>query len=275
MLKIINTLTFKEELVHQNSAPMLFLCDDYEHYYCKSKLQEPDHDFLIYEMIGSKIADYFNISTPHIALVQYDEVSLGENYLLKNYNLKHGDFLFASQYIGPYDHIDNSGRFFIKNRRKYAKIDNPKDILRITLMDIHLNNADRNESNYNLLYQTQKFRYYAIDHAALFGGPALRGRFSPGGDPALGNKLLNSFLLRNILKFLSLDQIKLEVDNYFLKCNASLGTVIESVFNSIPKSWTISQGLKERILEYSLNETRLNLGKLLVMKRLTEIKKKL
>jgi hypothetical protein len=61
----------------------------------------------------------------------------------------------------------------------------------------------RIEENFNLLYQTEEKKYYAIDHAAIFGGPALKESFSPKGDPALGNKLLGSVILKNILKYLS------------------------------------------------------------------------
>src|SRR5665811_345950 len=115
MLHEIKTVTFIEELIHQNSAPMLFLCDDFELYYCKSKLDGSDHDFLVYELIGSRLAVYFEISTPEIAIVRFDLDALGNGFLQKNYNLDHGDLMFGSRYIGPNDHLDKTGRFSIKN----------------------------------------------------------------------------------------------------------------------------------------------------------------
>lgn len=269
------TVTFEKELNDQASAPMLFYCNDFENYFCKAKLDSVNHDFLVYELIGSRLAKHFEISTPDVAIVQFDENSMANGFFQKNYNLKNGDLLFASKQIGLNDHIDKTGRFKIENRKQFDKLNNPKDILSTTLLDIHLNNSDRNEENYNLLFQTQQSKYYSIDHAALFGGPAMKGRFAPKGIPVLGNKLLNSYLLRNLLKFLSLVQIEDVVNNYFFKCNSSLGTEIESVFNSIPDVWVISDGLKNRVLDYSLDETRLELIQLLVMDRLNKIKKKL
>lgn len=276
MIPNVKTITFKDELVNQTSVPMLFLCDDFDLYYCKSQLDNSDHDFLLYELIGSRMAKLFSIATPEIALVMFDEDSLGSNgYLQKNYNLENGDIIFGSKHIGQNDHLDKTGRFFVKNRKQFSNLDNPEDILKITILDIHLNNADRNEENYNLLFQTNQARYYAIDHAALFGGPAMKGYFAPIGSPTLGGKLLGSFLLKNMLKFLSFEQIERIVEEYFSSCDERLGTEIEGVFDMIPESWTISESLLDRVLTYSCDETRLKLIKLLLINRLYDIKKKL
>lgn len=254
---------------------MLFLCDDFELYFCKSLLDNPDHDFLVYELLGSQIANYFGIATPDIAFVQYDEESMGSGYFQHNFNVENGTIIFGSRNIGQNDHLDKTGKFNIKNNKQFSKINNPEDILKITLMDCHLNNIDRNSENYNLLFQTKEQRFYAIDHAALFGGPALKNRFVPKGEPSLGQKLLGSYLLRNTLKFITLESIQKIVESYFSQCNSSLGTEIEKVFSKLPGSWEISEGLKERVLAYSLDETRLNLLKLLISNRLYEIKKKI
>ncbi len=141
-------------------------------------------------------------------------------------------------------------------------------------MDVHLNNTDRYEENYNLLIQTEERRYYAIDHAAIFGGPAMKGRFSPRGEPALGQKLLSSYLLKNVLKYLSFQKIEEIVEKYFSSCNVQIVNEIGLVFDSLPDSWNVSEGLKDRVLEYALDETRLNLIKLLMTNRFHELKKK-
>lgn len=275
MIRQVKTISFKEELIHQNSAPMLFLCDDFELYFCKSRLDNPDYDFLVYELLGSHIANYFGIATPDIAFVQFDEESMGSGYFQCNFNLEHGAIIFGSKNIGRNDHLDKTGKFKIKNTKQFSKIDNPEDILKITIMDCHLNNIDRNSENYNLLIQTEQQRFYAIDHAALFGGPALKSRFVPKGEPSLGQKLLGSYLLRNTLKYITLENIQKIVESYFSQCNSELGSEIEKVFSMLPGSWEISEDLKERVLAYSLDETRLNLLELLLSKNLYEIKKKI
>jgi hypothetical protein len=171
--------------------------------------------------------------------------------------------------------LDKTGKFKIKNAKQFSKINNPEDILKITLMDCHLNNVDRNSENYNLLFQTEQQRFYAIDHAALFGGPALKSRFVPKGEPSLGQKLLGSYLLRNTLKYITLENIQKTLESYFAQCNSILGTEIDKVFSMLPESWEISENLKERVLAYSLDETRLNLLELLLSNNLYEIKKKI
>ncbi|PSL05027.1 HipA family kinase [Cecembia rubra] len=84
MIRQVKTISFKEELKDQNSAPMLFLCDDFELYFCKSRLDYADYDFLVYELLGSHIANYFGIATPDIAFVQFDEESMGSGYFQRN-----------------------------------------------------------------------------------------------------------------------------------------------------------------------------------------------
>ncbi|MGY6523484.1 MAG: HipA family kinase [Mongoliitalea sp.] len=274
MIPLVKSVTFVEELVYQNSAPMVFLCDDFETYYCKSKLDNQDHDFLVYELIGSRLANYFGIATPAIAWVEFDMESIGPNFFQKNYTLEHGDILFGSKFIGPNDHLDKTGKFNIKNVKQFSKLVNPEDLLKITIMDVHLNNTDRNDENYNLLIQTEERKYYAIDHAEIFGGPALKERFTPKGEPVLGQKLLSAYLLKNVLKYLSFQKIDEIVEKYFASCNIQLANEIGLVFDSLPDSWTVSEGLKTRVLEYTLDENRLNLIKLLIAKRFHELKKK-
>lgn len=103
MFNKVTTISFEEKLIHQNSKPMLFLCDDFNRYYCKSNLDGSHYDFLIYEIIGSSLAKYFSISSPEFALVTFDFDSLGENYPVYNYDLEQGQFFFGSKHIGKYD----------------------------------------------------------------------------------------------------------------------------------------------------------------------------
>ncbi|MCH7414453.1 hypothetical protein MM213_13220 [Belliella sp. R4-6] len=274
MIPIVKTITFIEELIHQNSAPVKFLCDDFNTYYCKSTLNDSGHDFLVYEIIGNRLANYFEIASPEIAFVQFNTEAMGSYFFQRNFNVENEDILFGSKYIGINDHLDKTGKFTIKNSKEFSKLSNPADLLKIAIMDIHLNNSDRNEENFNLLFQTKKRSYYAIDHAAIFGGPAMKGRFTPRGEPSLGQKLLSSYLLKNVLKFISFEKVEEIVENYFSKCNDALVQEVREVFDSLPNTWEIDLGLEDRILEYVLNNTRLNLLELLIKDRIYEIKKK-
>jgi len=274
MIKEVFTVTFKEEMLDQNSVPIVFLCSDFNTYYCKSKLNESDHDYLVYELIGNKLANHFSITTPEIAYVRFKAESMGYNFFQKNYGLVDGDLLFGSKSIGSYDTVDKTQKFFIKSNKQFAKLANPSDLLRISILDVHLNNSDRNEENFNLLYNTEKREFYAIDHAAIFGGPALKGKFFPKGMPTLGNKLIGSFLLKNILKYLSFEQIEKEVVSYFLKCGKSLKFSIKEVFDTLPTEWEVSENLESRVSDYVLDETRNKLTQLLLLERLHAIKKK-
>jgi len=274
MIKEVFTVTFKDEMLDQNSVPIVFFCSDFETYFCKSKLNEFNHDYLVYELIGNKLAKYFSITTPEIAYVRFKSDAMGNDFLQKNYRVEDGDLLFGSRFIGNYDTVDKTNKFYVKNNKQFSKLGNPVELLRISIMDVHLNNSDRNEENYNLLYHTEKRKFYAIDHAAIFGGPALKGNFSPKGSAALGNKLIGSFLLKNILKYLSLEQIEIELDTYFSKCEESLKLLIEELFVSLPPEWAVSENLQIRVLDYVLDETRNKLTQLLLIDRLHSIKKK-
>lgn len=265
-IKRVKTLTFIEELTLQNSKPMVFLCDDFSRYYCKGKLPEDiDHDFLVYELIGTELAGYFSIATPSIAFVEYDSDSLGEKYLTGNYNLESGNILFGSEHIGNFAQVDKLNEFIPSKGKDFNRLSNPLDLIKISVFDVHLNNIDRHSENYNLIFRTSDKKFFAIDHAAILGGPALKGKFQPKGNPVTGQKLIKSRLIKNLARHVPFRKFEEVVNVYYSMCGVELERKIDEVFQKISETWEVSSELNLRIKDYLLNETRNNLSVELLM----------
>ena len=261
MIAKVNTLILTEELKRQASAPMIFTCDDFNIYYVKYILAPGEHDFLVYEMVCSGLAKYFKIFTPEIALV-----NVTADYSASLTRNKHffsaGVVAFGSKFIGTNDHMDNTGKFKLNSQHDLNRYHHPLMLFRTAIFDIHINNVDRHEDNYNILVKTGiKKTFYAIDHFAAFGGSLGKGKFRAQNPLNINQKLIKSEVIRQLLQFYGTEKIEREIDNYLYLCNNSVANIVQEYMTYIPESWGLSERLEERIVSFLLDESRNRLVK--------------
>ena len=153
---LIKTLIILEEIETDGHSPMKFLCSDGEIYYCKyrvsSKIEELD--CLIYEVICSRLANFFSIPTPEIAIVELAPNCFTMKDIPRNKKYaKVGQFCFGSKDIKNGNLI--TGLELVNSLFDLEKIYNPYDLVKIALFDLWIDNDDRGKKqNYNLLTTT-------------------------------------------------------------------------------------------------------------------------
>ena len=157
-----------------------------------------------------------------------------------------------------YDTLDNTGRFHIGSKWDFNRYDDPRELLRIAIFDVHVNNMDRNEMNYNILVKYgSKKNLFAIDHFATFGGTQWRGSIDPDRMEAeTGNKLLTSPFFRQMAKHFPDGTFKKELDDYFYLCNDELKALARETFDRLPTDWSPSGDLKERVPFFLTHDER-------------------
>ena len=177
MFSKLTTEYFIEELPTDGHSPSKFICSDGAIYYLKyrsgNSMDRYEINCLLLEIICSRLLVYCGIPTPEIALV---EIAPG--------SFKTGDIAINKRTLRPnticlgFRELTNSDMVsdvqFISDEMHFSKILNPIDLILISIFDLWVDNHDRWEGNYNILFQRQmesdKIKYFAIDHAFTFGG---------------------------------------------------------------------------------------------------------
>lgn len=258
MISSVNAIYFIEELLHNNNAPMKFLCDDDEVYFLKYlTVSEDEFDDLCYEVVCNRLAKHFGIQTPDIAYVTPREGSFTKDKLIRNQAFfEPGIIAFGSKNIGTNDTLDNTGRFSLQTKPNFNRYLNPTDLVKVAIFDVHIHNQDRNEDNYNLLVKNgEKLdEFYAIDHVNVFGGAIARGNLNPS-QVNLSHKFLTSSYFRTLIKYYSLTDLKNELQDYLYLCR-DIPEIIDETFTTIPTEWSYSDDLPKKIVTFLNNETR-------------------
>jgi len=261
LIPTVTTVSFKEEFSDTNSAPLKFICSDKEGlniYYLKYILQPEHFDYLVYEIVCSQLANHFSIKTPEIAFANVLGDSFNPSALENNRTyLQPGVICFASKQIENAEPVDKTERFIPRTKTEFKQYETPIDLIRIGIFDVHIDNRDRWEDNYNLLLQRgEKSKLFAIDHIAVFGGPIMRGKFHQQMEPFVHQKLLKTQFVEYIVRYLSFEEIEDEVERYFYFCKYGLEDVITHTFQQLPASWDYSDSLEHRIRSFLTDENR-------------------
>jgi hypothetical protein len=262
MIEEVSTFNLIEEYSHTNSAPMKFTCttpNGYEVYFVKYVLGEDEFDFLVYELVCQRLAKHFDINTPDIALVNVAPDSFNYEQLKRNKKyFKPGVIAFGSKEVVNNDLITKHTT--VPNKHTFKTYAAPEDLVKIALFDLHTYNKDRTEDNYNILLGRNKpSLFYVIDHFYCFGGTLHAGTFNSSLKPEINGTILRSKFFTNMVSYMSLKDLEKAVKNYFyLYEEKAITTILDDVFYNIPKTWSISGGLKERLYNFLTDKARLN-----------------
>lgn len=262
-INLVNTLTLLEEIPTDGHSPMKFLCKDDRVYFCKYRsgfsLNGNEIDFLAYEVICHFLLKHFKIPTPEIALVQLVKDSFEPKDLKLNKKYaKPGLICFGSQEVKGANLI--TGLELAKNRRDFNRYLNPDDLIRIACFDLWIGNTDRGrDENFNLLSHSYlgKQRILAFDHGFAFHGESGLRTFNPEWPLETQTSLGRTTFYKSIVKHIhTRDRIR-EAENFVNWMSESVESVVNEAFAGLPKSWLTPPNLKNRILDFLENKSRL------------------
>lgn len=102
-------------------------------------------------------------------------------------------------------------------------------------------------------------RFYAIDHAFIFGGQNNLRFFKPTDAVETQGKLIDNLYFRNYVKLVP-KKIRLQVlEDFITLYKAVYNETLQNTFPMFHPSWNIPPNLNDRILNYLSNEQRLNI----------------
>jgi hypothetical protein len=276
MIQTVDTFSFRSENTFTSSYPMLFTCkgsEGFANYFVKYIQNKSEFDCLVYEILCQKLAIYFTIHTPEIALVRIVQDSFDPNRLVKNkLYLGPGIIAFGSKEVK--NNVMLSKQEIVPDKRTFNTYQSPLDLVKILLFDLHIDNRDRIEDNFNLLVTKEKpSKIYAIDHFFCFGGSMHIGKFTPQLPFNKDNTIIRSEFFRQMMGYLHHSEILDSVENYFYLCNPNkISAIVDEVFTFLPQQWAISSGLESRLKSFLTDPKRLELIKTGVIEHLQYIK---
>jgi hypothetical protein len=254
----VDTLIFLEEY-QTNSCPIKFVCVDSEqeavNYYVKFP-NEPLHDLVAYEVIATRLAAIVGINVPQMAMVNVTEGSFAPKNLRKNPRVKVGSIGLGSKEIKNITML--SQMVMVKGKRAFQSYHDPLDLISIAVLDMHLNNHDRREQNFNLLLTRDgKHKLYAIDHMACFGGEALIGKIRPNIEVNRDLSLLRANFSRQLMSFVTKRQVEERVEHYFCTLtNERIEQEVQIINHELHGSWGFSEGMFDKVIAFLTNRNR-------------------
>jgi len=261
MTELIHTFSFVKEQDRNRSAPMLFLCETargLEQYWLKCARQTSEFDCLVYELVCQRLARLVGLLVPDVALAVVTADSFVPGDLVQNWNLQPGDVAFASKHLSvAHDMVDKLTR--IANETAFNQYAEPLDFIRIALFDMHTDNRDRTEENFNLLLtKTRPQQLCVIDHFDCFGSVGLLGRFTANLPFNLRETILRADLCQQAIRWLDATAIQDMLAQYQYLCSpAVLNALVDEVIADVPTTWTLSLDLADRLKGALTNKDRL------------------
>lgn len=258
-LSILQTELLLEEIPTDGHAPLKFICNDGNIYYCKylNSYNRAEINCLAYEVVAQFLLKQLGIPTPDIALVKVAPNTLVKSKIQSNRRLREGNICFASRdvpYVNELQEIQNI------SKADFNKLINPNDVIKIAAFDLWVNNVDRGRRfpggiNYNLLIQTigSKQKIYAFDNAFIFGGVNNIGIFNPKLMVSPYNKFVSSSFYANVVKQLDVNNFNDVVNNFIPLLGVNYCVQLKEIIDILGEYWELSPNLDRRINAYLSN----------------------
>lgn len=260
----IETLFTIKEMTTDGHAPVLFHCSDTNNYYCKYRINvmRDEINCLAFEVIAYQLLRNLEIPTPKVALVKISEGTLNKKIIKKNKRMREQMVVFGSKEIKPSSVLNDFA--ICKDKRDFNRILNPRDLIKIAIFDLWVDNADRGRPfnsgyNYNLLQtaENQKEKIVAFDHAFIFGGANAIGGFISGAPVDTRNKLHLTPYYKSVVKYFSDKELTDITDNFISLLHHDYREIISQTVDQIADHWDLMPKLAKRSSAFLMTEKRL------------------
>jgi hypothetical protein len=261
-IPLINIFQIIREVDKTSSVPFLSSCIDdnqkIERYYLKYILDKQNYCGLVYEIIGNKLASALKINVPEIAFCKAGDIAVNNSRIPQNYLIGADSICFASKEIEPHDMISDDN--LIRDKTTFNKYLNAEDLLRIALLDLWIQNDDRNSINQNLLAEMNNdgYLFYAIDHFHCFGGERYFNKDFSKLQPDSCKSILTSTFGRSIIQYLDVEYFYNNIAEEFSNLTNGNGVqqIISSVFNQLPIDWKVNKQLSNQLVLFLTDNNR-------------------
>jgi hypothetical protein len=225
-----------EACIHTNgSRPIRVLCSDMNQYVCKYYTGLGSANSLFNEYIAFCFLKVWKLKVPEIAFVDIktDHIQ-GLGFPFRYFDKT----CFGSQYNNKLKDVE---RFFNGLHFKKQNLDHlQRSYLQISLFDLWVSNDDRNENNFNLLYDIIEPDFVPIDHVQIFNGNNLdKGLYQIGYNESILSSTLQKRLFSRTLQP-ERNNIRLNIIESFKHDINDCHRLLPTFLSSVPEDWELS-----------------------------------
>lgn len=240
MIPTLTTIKEIDRTFSTGDMPVLVTCSDQKQYICKYMRADSVSAYkLASELIGSLLAQYWNLNTPEFAFVKILPEHTKPIVLPCNYNAE----AVGYQKIENAADITNCIDGDIKQSVKLFS-----QLLRIALFDFWVANEDRTCNNANMLYVDRTEKLISIDYGGIFNTNSYQSAIYQLSS-------CDSIICADIFKHLktnaNFQKLVAKTKKYYDICiskSRNIFNVIDTM--AIPKGWNISGN----VLQGKINE---------------------
>lgn len=259
MIPELSATFFINQIKTGGHSPLFVEASDGNNYYVKylNSLKTEEFALLVYEWCAVRLLQELKLPCADQALISIPPEIIPKTIDYSK-SWKRNALAWGSKEIQNNILISEIKNFSTKNF--FNQIENPKDLIKIAIFDLWVENCDRKQDNYNLIMDQNfnKLRFIPIDHGAIFGGFDRIGIFSDALPCTSSNKLIVSALFKSIVcRIPQNEQLQISKDFINLLSQVKVREVLNDVFSNIPESWKINKTLKDRIEKFLLSDLRI------------------
>ena len=241
MIPVIDSAKCIERQFRTGEEPVLVMCSDVNIYVCKYMRSSAAAYKLACELVGARMAEAWQLSTPKIALVRIKPLhwaGINQSHSISAPSI-------GSRWLDGVVDITPSTYTQVP-----ATIDTLKQLMRIALFDFWIANEDRNANNANLMYDVIHSRLVSIDYGCILNTATFE---YPLSQLTTTDTILWSDLFRHLFKGQNNEVVQAITDCLKVEYEDNLqraSTLICEIIEEIPAEWNVPQNVvKEKLLQ--------------------------
>jgi hypothetical protein len=262
---MIENLTYLDvKIIHsqyetKGHSPLKVLADDFNPYVLKFPKNSFDKVSIVKEFICFYLLKCWSIPTPDIAALSVPDNLLKECPFISNRDKKliEGTGCFGSKLIT--DAIELTDFLVAQNAPAQKRILNPKDMLRIALFDLWVENEDRRPTNNNIILEPRSkgLLIYPIDHAFTFSTLNFSELTHSTVNFSVNDSILHSPLAISTVKKIGIKKdYRTKLEEMFYLCIDNTKPFFSQIVSNIPDSLEFTIDDKLILSDFLFNRER-------------------
>lgn len=242
---IINSIQTADRKFETQTRPILIGCDDMNDYVCKYGAGNGFAKRLFCEYLAANFMQIWELPIPNHSLVNINPEHIPANFAIPNAYFT--QTCFGLMYNRNYTELTKLNELNIASGFKNSPF--KLNLLKIALFDCWLSNEDRNDNNYNLMFDlVNDYQLVAIDNEGIFNSRTFN---NPIYSLNFNDSILNGGFAQKLFnkKDLTPDIIE-NLKTYFYLCAQNCEQSKNNILSNVPENWQIDTALvNEKLLE--------------------------
>lgn len=234
----LHSIQTADKKFETQTKPILMVCSDMNGYVCKYGTGIGFAKRLYCEYLSAQFLSRWQLPIPNFAFV-----TINPEHIPTHFNIAHTSFTqtgFGVQYNRSYNELTHLNT--LNNVTAFKQPLIKQTFLKIALFDCWLANEDRNNNNYNLMFDiAYNNNLVVIDHEGIFNSRIFE---QPIYSLNYNDSLLSSVFAQKLFSKKDFtNEFITDLETYFYLCLQNCEQDVNLILQNVPKNWEIDTEL--------------------------------